>query len=462
MATDPDARVRFQLLLTLGYVETPRAAKIRDEILFADIDDEWMQIAALSAPAVQEGALLETVLDEYQPSYASFVRRLSMLAAAHRTADRVRMLLEEATRMQPASTTFEWQAPVLEGVAQGLRARGELSLDVRAVVSAFFDHPSPQVREAALGVLETTGLPSDREAAVSRAAGIARDTSAAAERREQAVRILALDDASGHATLFTDLATSTEPASVQAAAFRALGDVPGTQVSTLAVERWPALMLEVRDAALNAILARPFDLDRIKILLDALEAGRVQPANLGWGDQVTLMRDIPDAMKQRARALITGPAELAREATAAYVREVRALASDPEAGRAVFFQACSRCHALGDIAPAAEVGPDLMSVRGWTTPDLIDQIVQPSKALARGYELWQLTLDNGESVEGMIASETANALTMRDAYGRLTTYARRDIRTLNNLNASAMPADFRETLSRQQMADLVAFIRVGN
>ncbi|MEX2111590.1 MAG: hypothetical protein WD845_00305, partial [Pirellulales bacterium] len=94
LASDPDARVRFQLLLTLGYVETPRAAQIRNELLFRDIDDEWMQIAALSAPSVQDGELLETLLETYQPSYASFVRRLSALAAAHRKADQLQLLLE--------------------------------------------------------------------------------------------------------------------------------------------------------------------------------------------------------------------------------------------------------------------------------------------------------------------------------------------------------------------------------
>lgn len=457
MASDPDERVRFQLLLTLGYVDTPAAAQARQELLFRDIDDPWIQVAALSAPSVQEGDLLETVIAQYETEYASFVQRLSVLAGAHRATSRVQTLLEDAA----APAAAPWQAAVLEGLAQGLsdRAADELALDV--VVDAFFEHPSTDVREAALALLQTSGLPGDRAQAVERAAEIARDDDAAADRRAQAIAFLTLDDPDRNAALMMALIDPRVPARVQTAAFRALGAAGGTRVASYAVEQWPVLTREVRDAALDAILDRPFQLDRITILLESLEDGTIQPANLGWGDKVTLMRDIPDDMKRRARELITGPEEEARQETAAYIQQVRALTPVPEEGRDVFFQACARCHGLGGVAPGSDVGPDLMSVRGWTTPDLIDQIVQPSKAVSRGYELWQLTLADGETVEGMIASETANAVTVRDENGQETTFARRNIQSLNNLNASIMPSDFGETLSHQQMADLVAFIRVG-
>jgi putative membrane-bound dehydrogenase-like protein len=459
MESDPDPKVRFQLLLTLGFVHTPAAAQVREELLFGDINDEWTQVAALSAPAVQEGDVLETIVERYQPEYASFVHRLSALAAVHRSHERIGTLVRDAVA---ADEEAPWQAPVLEGLAQGLGDR-ELSenLPLDEVVAAFLEHPAGPTRTAALALLETTGLPVASDEAVGWAAEIAGDADAAAERRVEAIEFLTLDDPARHAALMMDLIDPATPAVVQAAAFHALGAAPGTTVSTYAMERWPLLTHEVRDAALDAVLVRPFQLDRIRVLLDGLEAGTVQPASIGWGDQVTLMRDIPDDMKRRARALITVPQEEARREAASYVQEVRARTPDPAQGRAVFFQACASCHGLGDVAPGSNVGPDLMSVRGWTTPDLIDQIVQPSKAISRGYELWQLTLENGETVEGMIASETANAVTIRDANGQEATFARRGIEALNNLNASAMPSNFGETLTHQQMADLVAFIRVG-
>src|SRR5690606_22213615 len=34
---EPNARVRFQLLLTLGYIDTPEAAALRQTLLFSDL-----------------------------------------------------------------------------------------------------------------------------------------------------------------------------------------------------------------------------------------------------------------------------------------------------------------------------------------------------------------------------------------------------------------------------------------
>src|SRR5207247_10556360 len=46
MAGDPDARVRFQLLCTLGGLDSAAARGARDRLLFAGIEDDWMQVAA--------------------------------------------------------------------------------------------------------------------------------------------------------------------------------------------------------------------------------------------------------------------------------------------------------------------------------------------------------------------------------------------------------------------------------
>ena len=49
METDPDGRVQFQLLLTLGGIDSPDSRAVQHRLLATNIDDPWMQIAALSA-----------------------------------------------------------------------------------------------------------------------------------------------------------------------------------------------------------------------------------------------------------------------------------------------------------------------------------------------------------------------------------------------------------------------------
>ena len=74
---DSDEKVRFQLLCTLGFVNTPQANAIRQRLLFKDINDRWMQIAALSAASSQSVDLLNAVLSKFDPSvpeYSSLVQ----------------------------------------------------------------------------------------------------------------------------------------------------------------------------------------------------------------------------------------------------------------------------------------------------------------------------------------------------------------------------------------------------
>jgi hypothetical protein len=49
-----------KLLCSLGSVNTAQAAQVRNELLFRDINDEWVQVAALSATSSQTASLLES------------------------------------------------------------------------------------------------------------------------------------------------------------------------------------------------------------------------------------------------------------------------------------------------------------------------------------------------------------------------------------------------------------------
>ena len=53
MADDPDAKVRFQLLCTLGYTDSPPAKAAAEKLLLNGVEDRWMQVAALSAASAR-------------------------------------------------------------------------------------------------------------------------------------------------------------------------------------------------------------------------------------------------------------------------------------------------------------------------------------------------------------------------------------------------------------------------
>jgi hypothetical protein len=82
---DEDPKVRFQLLCTLGFIDSPEAANVRNKLLFRDIQDEFVRVAALSAPSSQTENLLQSVLARYRknvPAYGSLVESLAAMVAA--------------------------------------------------------------------------------------------------------------------------------------------------------------------------------------------------------------------------------------------------------------------------------------------------------------------------------------------------------------------------------------------
>lgn len=53
MADDPDPKLRFQLLCTLGFTDSTQAKAAEEKVLAKGVEDRWMQVAALSASSAR-------------------------------------------------------------------------------------------------------------------------------------------------------------------------------------------------------------------------------------------------------------------------------------------------------------------------------------------------------------------------------------------------------------------------
>lgn len=460
MAGDADAKVRFQLLCTLGFVDTPAAAQVRQQLLFRDLTDEWVQVAALSAPASGTADLLAAVLARYQadvPAYASLVQRLSAMTGAGAQGELIGQLLQQALAPAPAKA---WQAPVLQGLSQGLRkkklAPGQLQEAQDRLLRACFAHPQVPVREGALALLQVLGLPDNAQAqaVLRQARQLAGNTRIAEGQRALAIQFLALRNPQPDAAFLQGLVTPREPLPVQLAALRTLSAIPDQTVSRFVLAQWPTLTPGIRDAAIQTFMSGA---GRITLLLDALEAGRVQPASLSWPRQVYLMAQSDDGLRNRARALLTKKELKRAEVIRAYQPALR-LKGDQVKGKAVYQQHCASCHQVrGEMG--LNYGPDLGTVHNWLPAGIMTHVLDPNQAISDGYDLWEVRLNNGEPVQGLIATETPAALTLRQASGQASTIVRKDIESLKALGLSAMPSGLEKQINQQQMADLLAFLR---
>ena len=461
LKADPDAKVRFQLLCSLGSVNTPKASQVRNYLLFRDLNDEWVQVAALSAPSSQTASLLKEVMDRYRqdvPAYASLTKRLSTMIAASGTTEIIHQLIEKAVAPSTKDQAG-WNGALLQGIAQGLRTQKK-SKDFKPehdlLLKTFFENPSSEVRNASLDLLTVIGLQEDESVAKAKekAVLVAADKAQPQERRVEAINFIALRDPTPHSSLLQKLVFPTEPSSIQIAALKTLSAISDNRVSEFVLANWTDLTPEIRNEAINTFMVNP---GRITLLLDALESGKIQTAAIGWPRSVRLMAQRDLKLRERARQLLTKD-EGERQKVNKEYQNVLTLKGDAEKGKNIFLINCSSCHQIRGMM-GVDFGPDLGTIHNWSPDAIMANILAPNLSISSGYDLWAVELKDGGSFQGIISSETPTALTLRNAGREERTVKRIDVQSLKALNMSSMPSGLEKQINQQQMADLIAYLK---
>ena len=123
----------------------------------------------------------------------------------------------------------------------------------------------------------------------------------------------------------------------------------------------------------------------------------------------------------------------------------------------MFEATCANCHKVGAVGN--DVGPNLATVRSWTKEQLLANIVDPNREVAPAFVEYVIELENGENLSGVVADETAGALTVVMTGGVKQTVLRQGIRKMFGSGMSLMPEALEAGMSMQQVADLIEFIR---
>ncbi len=463
-ADDADERVRFQLLATLGSLDTPESYAVQDRLLFAAIDDEWMQVAALSASSDRAVALFERALrveagiaSQESAGRAGFFDRLGGVIAARQKPDELSRAIAVVTDASAPAGDW-WRAALLEGVARGIQGtradRGILSGSQNTLLTLATGDQA-RLRRAAVTLLGVSGITPGEAAtaALARAATTASDMAAPPEARVDAINLVALADAPGHQRLFQSVITTTEPDAVQIAGVNALGRLPGDVAARFLLAQWPTLTASVRTAAATVILARP---EGAEAMLDALQAGTVKPWMLNFWHKRSLIMHRDEAIRARGRTVL----EESPEARAAVVARYEAALSgrgDVARGADVFSRNCSMCHQI-DGKDGMEMGPDLATVRHRPMPLLLADILEPSRSIAQHYETYQVDRRAGDTIMGVIGEQSPTSITFRQGPGQSVTVTRSDIRQMSVVPQSTMPDTLDEQITPEEMADLLVYL----
>ncbi|MFT3949580.1 MAG: c-type cytochrome [Agriterribacter sp.] len=462
LQNDKDIKVRFQLLLTLGSVNSAQASEVRNRLLFGNMENKWFQVATLSASSLDANVLLNLMLAKYKagaPAYNSMVERLAGMISA--TSDELVVHQRIQNAIVPRSAgERQSQTAILKGLAQGLRNRkNKLSIseaDQQLLLKVFFGSPSDGLRKSVLQFLQSAKITDDalRSTAAARAASIVQDTTLPDSKRADAIDFLAFGNPSEYQSMLQGLLTPQEQPVVKLAALRVLNQVLSTAVSEYLVEQWPGFTKEIRDAAIRVFMN---DTARMRVLITAMEQNKIAPNNVSFWTGIALMQVADDKLRERARAVFSKNVEEAKKISKAYQSALEAK-GDIEKGKTIYMQNCAVCHQVKGQYGVA-FGPDLGTIHNWKKEDILANILDPNLSIMAGYDLWEIILNSGESLQGIIATESASAITIKNMGNFEKTISRQDIKSLKSLSTSAMPVGLEKNISREQMTDLVAFLR---
>ncbi|CAN5336193.1 hypothetical protein BH23VER1_BH23VER1_02570 [soil metagenome] len=188
-------------------------------------------------------------------------------------------------------------------------------------------------------------------------------------------------------------------------------------------------------------------------LFGLLESGAVSVSSLDPSQRAALEKR--DAT--RAATHFEAAGGEARMAVYEALKPVAKRDGDPDVGREIFAAACASCHRLE--GEGFNVGPDLYGIRNQPKDAILLHIVVPNREVLAGFTGHVVTLKNGRSAAGLIGSETATSITVRQALGIEETFLRDDIAKVEALPVSLMPDGLEAAWSEDDLAGLLAFLR---
>ena len=156
-------------------------------------------------------------------------------------------------------------------------------------------------------------------------------------------------------------------------------------------------------------------------------------------------------------AIDTKPGEVTTQFYAKISAAAEAGGGDPGKGAVIYEENCTDCHVLnGD---GGETGPDLTGIAAKGLKFISAAILQPAKAISKGFETYVVVDKKGRQTVGLKTRDEAAEIDITKANGDKVTIAKADIKTIAvDKNKSVMPDDLSEAMTVKDYQDLLSYL----
>ncbi|MEZ0255089.1 MAG: PVC-type heme-binding CxxCH protein [Chthoniobacter sp.] len=431
-AESTNARLRFRAALGLGSSQDPRALAALTHVALAGADDKWTRAAVLSGVGGRErefAAELFKQIKTEKPGVVDLLGDLGVTFGRAALADKRDALAGDAISLDEGMPA-PLRVAFLAGVVDGANAR----IDDKA--------------------------PASISAAVADSAMITQQHDATPESRTRAIGLLKHADWKVAGPALMSVAMSKEPLELRTVAIRAAASFNETDVTNdlLAAKHWAVTPPTEREMTLAALLALPAHVPRV---LDAIESGALPKNALSAAQRTALSKSKDATVRDRVAKLLGAPADGDRmKAYEAEKEVVMTLTPNPKHGGEIFKNVCSTCHRLNQ--EGNQVGPDLLDIRSQPKESILLHIVVPDFEIAPGFAASNIELKDGNLKLGIIIGENSESVTARQPGGVEENILRSNITSITASEHSLMPPGLEAAMSKQDMADLLSFLKGEN
>ncbi len=453
LADDPDPRIRFLTALALGEIDNLKTVPVLARIATRDAADRWTRAAALSSVGKRSDEFLNAVLESAERN-AGGLARADKAVRAPQDAAGIAALLAETARVAAASQPLAQLAGSLNQIL-GL-ASGTASPDLFATVNGFAD--ALRSRKLTLASLVTSNAEARERLGrlFDGALGTAQDSRQPLPARQSAIGLLAHSDFAKAGQPLQALLAPQQPGEVRVAAARALGQFndPAASLLLLDPQRWRSYTPPVRETVIAALMSQP---KGVLHLLAAIETEAIPPWSIDATRRSQLLKSKDKAVREKAETVFKNAGGGDRMKVYEEYKSILALKGDATNGHAFFTKTCAQCHVMD--GEGAQVGPELTGLRNQPAEVLLLHVLVPSYEILAGFNAYEIETRDGRTAAGLLTSETPTSVTLRRALGEEETILRANIASLTAGNLSLMPDELEKMMSKQDLRDLIAFLK---
>ncbi|MEL6922426.1 MAG: PVC-type heme-binding CxxCH protein [Bacteroidota bacterium] len=393
------------------------------EPIVAEQADRALALAAKSKIPLIANHIARRLTDADQPSV--------VMAALQQSSERRKDLLEGLLAGMEGRTDLKEPA-VWPSVYDQLKKDKDLAALATRVAQQFGS--ATAAREMLATLRDKNAGPQDRKLALSRMA---------AQQRPE---------------LESVLPELIDQPALRVEAIQAIAAFDNIKLGALLLDKYPTLNLQEKQAAIQTFASRS---DYGWILAKALKDGEIEKKDVPAYVALQLRRVVGNGFVE-----IWGPIDdLSSDKQAAFAKYQRLLndralaAADPHNGRMVYQRTCWSCHKMYD--DGGVIGPALTGSNRGNLSYLLSNILDPSGEIQDDYKMVVITTQDGRTYSGNVIGESDRQLTMRIVGQDELVINKSEVRSREQTPKSMMPEGLLNTLTDDEVIDLVAYLQTA-